>query len=35
MLLQIKFMTIGMTFRERNQDISSQINIRTNTLTRR
>nr|DAG25938.1 MAG TPA: hypothetical protein [Bacteriophage sp.]DAH37637.1 MAG TPA: hypothetical protein [Caudoviricetes sp.] len=35
MLLQIKFTTIGMTFRERSLDISSQINIRTNILTRR
>nr|DAE29241.1 MAG TPA: hypothetical protein [virus sp. ctx9V1] len=35
MLLQVKSMTIGMIFREKNQDISLQINIRTNTLTRR
>nr|DAO74187.1 MAG TPA: hypothetical protein [Bacteriophage sp.] len=35
MLLQAEFMTIGMTFREKNQDISLQINIRTNTLTRK
>nr|DAJ76006.1 MAG TPA: hypothetical protein [Crassvirales sp.] len=35
MLRQIKFMTIGMIFREKNQDISLLINIRINTLTRR
>nr|DAQ65103.1 MAG TPA: hypothetical protein [Bacteriophage sp.] len=35
MLLQVKSMTIGMIFREKNQDISLQTNIRTNTLTRR
>nr|DAV23835.1 MAG TPA: hypothetical protein [Bacteriophage sp.] len=35
MPLQVKSMTIGMIFREKNQDISLQINIRTNTLTRR
>nr|DAU52401.1 MAG TPA: hypothetical protein [Crassvirales sp.] len=35
MPLQAKFMTIGMILKERILDISLQINIRTNTLTRR